>query len=325
MSSSLKTPGFASGWFVACFSDQLAPGEARPVRFFGQDLVLFRSESGEPVMLDAHCPHMGAHLGHGGKVRGDRVVCPFHAWEFGPTGDCVEIPYADKIPKKAKVACWPLVEKNGFVFVWYDRAKDPPSWQIPDMPEFGAPGWTAWSHGELEVKTHPREIVENVVDVGHFMPVHGTDVSTIENVFDAHKATQINSGTAYPIGGGHDHYSLEATYHGPAWQLTDWKGFLQARLVNCHTPIDEDRLLLRFGVLIQETDDVAKTELIAQKYVENMREGFFQDIAIWENLSFRERPILCAGDGPLMKLRQWYQEFYQPDSERVAALEARRA
>jgi 3-ketosteroid 9alpha-monooxygenase subunit A len=319
-----KTPGFASGWFVVCFSEQLAVGETRPVRFFGQELVLFRSQSGKPVLLDAYCPHMGAHLGHGGEVQGEGVKCPFHAWVFDAKGQCSEIPYADKVPEKAKVACWPLVERNGFLFVWYDRAKGPPSWEIPVMPEFEDPTWTTWFHGELEVKTHPREIVENVVDVGHFIPVHGTHVADIENRFEGHRALQINSGTAYPLGGGKDDYSLVATYHGPAWQLTEWKGFLDARLVNCHTPIDEDRLLLRFGVLLRRSGDEEKDALYADKYVENMREGFFQDIRIWEHMQFRERPVLCAGDGPLMQLRRWYQDFYQPDADRVAALESAR-
>jgi hypothetical protein len=36
-------------------------------------------------VLSAHCRHLGAHIGHGGTVNGDRVVCPFHGWEWGPT------------------------------------------------------------------------------------------------------------------------------------------------------------------------------------------------------------------------------------------------
>ena len=46
----------------------------------------FRTEAGEVAVLDAFCPHMGAHLGHGGKVEGGGLVCPFHAWKFDGAG-----------------------------------------------------------------------------------------------------------------------------------------------------------------------------------------------------------------------------------------------
>ena len=39
-------------------------------------------------MLDAYCPHLGAHLAEGGRVQGESVRCPFHAWEFdGASGE----------------------------------------------------------------------------------------------------------------------------------------------------------------------------------------------------------------------------------------------
>jgi 3-ketosteroid 9alpha-monooxygenase subunit A len=33
-------------------------------------------------------------------------------------------------------------------------------------------------------------------------------------------------------------------------------------------------------------------------------------VAIWENKCFRQVPVLCDGDGPIMKLREWYAGFY---------------
>ena len=44
--------------------------------------------------MDAYCPHLGAHLGHGGRVEGGAVRCPFHAWLWGGDGRCLEVPYA---------------------------------------------------------------------------------------------------------------------------------------------------------------------------------------------------------------------------------------
>ncbi len=56
--------------------------------------MLFRAEDGAPHLLDAHCPHLGAHLAVGGKVEAECIRCPFHGWKFdGADGTCVEIPY----------------------------------------------------------------------------------------------------------------------------------------------------------------------------------------------------------------------------------------
>lgn len=314
--------GYASGWFVTCFSEELKPGDVRPLSYFGQELVMFRTASGEPRILDAYCPHMGAHLGHGGKVNGEGITCPFHAWTFDGSGACTDVPYASKIPPRAKIECWSVREKNGMIFVWHDRGHGPPTWEIPDIEGFGTDAWTPWFHGMLEVKRHPREIVENVVDVGHFIPVHGTHVDEIRNEFTPLTATQINRGTAYPLGGGKDHYELNATYHGPAWQLTRMKGYLDVHLINTHIPVDEHTLQLRFAVSAKQSPDKPVSAEFLQTYVQNLREGFFQDIRIWENMTYRSRPILCDGDGPIIKLRQWYRAFYQAEAKRQEALAA---
>ena len=90
------------GWFGVGYSDELAVGEVRAVHYFARDLVLFRNDEGEVGLLDAYCPHLGAHLGHGGTVEGNSIRCPFHAWAFRPNGFCSSIPYAKAFPPRAK-------------------------------------------------------------------------------------------------------------------------------------------------------------------------------------------------------------------------------
>ena len=89
---------FPRGWFMVAASDQLGD---RPlaVRYFGQDLALYRGKSGRVVMLDAYCAHMGTHLArndssfviHDGQIEGDSIRCPYHAWRYGPDGRCDDI------------------------------------------------------------------------------------------------------------------------------------------------------------------------------------------------------------------------------------------
>lgn len=309
--------GYARGWFVIAWSKDLAAGEVKPLRYFGQDLVLFRTETGQATVLDAHCPHLGAHLGVGGKVVGECIECPFHAWRFDGAGQCTEIPYSDKpIPKRAATKSWPVVDRNGAIFVWHDADGGAPDWEVPTIEAVGDSGWTDWYPSCLEgVATHPKEIVENVADKAHFPTVHRTTVEVFENSYDGHCATQHTIGSATPAKGGKDSFDIVATYHGPAFQISDMRGVLHSHLLLAHTPIDAHTLDLRFAVMLERAGP--KTEQFAQLYVDNLRLGFHEDIAIWEHKVYRTSPKICDGDGPIGKLRRWYRQFFR--SSNVAA------
>ena len=159
---------FPNGWFQAMYSDDLAVGEVKSVRYHARDLVLFRDEEGQPALLDAHCPHLGAHLGVGGRVVGEALRCPFHGWEWAGDGRCVGIPYAKRIPANARVGSYPTVEKNGVIYFWYHAEGEAPSFEIPLLPEVADPDFTSpWSRTEWTIRTHPQEILENGVDFQH--------------------------------------------------------------------------------------------------------------------------------------------------------------
>ncbi|MDE0882587.1 MAG: 3-ketosteroid-9-alpha-hydroxylase, partial [Myxococcota bacterium] len=89
-------------------------------------------------------------------------------------------------------------------------------------------------------------------------------------------------------------------------------GVLHSMLINAHTMIDEQTLDLRFGVRLKTSKNAEKTKRIAAAYIENLTQGFLEDVAIWENKTYREVPLLCADDGPIMKLRKWYAQFFAP-------------
>ncbi len=55
----------------------------------GTQLVAFVDESGTPRVFPAHCPHQGAHLGHGGRIEDGCLRCPFHGLHFDPDGRCI--------------------------------------------------------------------------------------------------------------------------------------------------------------------------------------------------------------------------------------------
>src|ERR1700761_6755417 len=143
---------FPRGWFVAAFSSDLPAKGVKPLRFFGEKLVAFRGDDGQVHILDAYCAHMGADLGAGGVVVGDSIRCPFHAWRYCGTGECVEIPYAKKIPVKAKQRAWTVREVNGLVLVWHDERGGAPDFEIPVIPDYGSSDWTPWSTFHYAIK-----------------------------------------------------------------------------------------------------------------------------------------------------------------------------
>lgn len=84
---------------------QLKPGQVERVSALGLNLSVFRgSDSGQVFVTDAYCPHLGADLSAGGKVKQDQIECPFHLWRFdGRSGKCVDIPYAKKVSSEETV------------------------------------------------------------------------------------------------------------------------------------------------------------------------------------------------------------------------------
>src|SRR4051794_5995222 len=157
-------PRYPNGWFQVAYSEELPKGGVLPIHYFGKHMVLFRTEEGVATVLDAYCPHLGAHLGHGGKGVGDCIKCPFHAWKYDPRGAGVEGRYAKHIPPKAKVKKWHVKDVNGLLLVWYHAEGADPQWEIEPIAEYNNPEWTPYECRRWKIKTHNQEMAENAVD-----------------------------------------------------------------------------------------------------------------------------------------------------------------
>lgn len=90
-------PPYPNSWYSILESDQLAPKQVKEVYILGRNLVVWRGEeSGRAFVSDAYCPHLGAHLGVGGTVKGNCIECPFHQWSFDgcQNGKVANVPYS---------------------------------------------------------------------------------------------------------------------------------------------------------------------------------------------------------------------------------------
>ena len=94
--------GIPSGWYVVATSQEVTPGQVVRRRYFDRELAVYRTQSGELSVIDAHCPHMGAHLGKLGTVEGEVLRCGFHGFRYGLDGRCLATEYGSPPPEEAR-------------------------------------------------------------------------------------------------------------------------------------------------------------------------------------------------------------------------------
>ena len=78
-------------WYWALKSKELKKGQIKHLTFLGEELAIYRGDDEVVRVVQAYCPHMGAHLAEG-KVDGKGIRCFFHAWKFAENGELVDIP-----------------------------------------------------------------------------------------------------------------------------------------------------------------------------------------------------------------------------------------
>lgn len=319
---------YARGWFMIADAGE-ASSVPMPVRFFGEDMVLYRGESGRAYLVEAYCPHMGAHIGKNTTshvvrdkehVQGESIRCPFHGWRFGPDGKCNEIPYSDIIPKAARLKTYPIVEKAGIIWMWHDPEGLEPEYPLPDFGgHYDAPGWVNWKIDHLgDVDIHPCEIVDNIVDLGHMVPIHGVERCVyFANEFDRHVVHQYLVAD-YRVGTGQPSLRTDQDtwYTGP--------GFLQLELplenpvfmMIANTPIEEGRTRVWHASMVKMGDGsrplTGEERAEAFGLQEFYRVQLNEDFEIWANKRPCVNPLAVPADGPYGKLRIWYKQFHNP-------------
>jgi len=315
---------FASSWYQVAWSHELAVGAVVPLRYFGRELVLYRGEDGTPVVLDAICPHLGAHLGHGGCVSGGDIVCPFHGWRWGGDGSNVEIPYARRPNKAARIGSYPVREVNGCVLMWFDHDDAEPTWEPPRFEEFYSADYFALSpHGTAHIWKNvgfaPQHVMENSADFAHFKFVHkNAEIAVIDYVRPDWPVFRYQMATTYRTP---EEPSVPGELPGEMWGL----GLLMFRVLGVHdttqlvtvTPIDEAHSDLRISVVSRNTDGTEVPDGMALRIMRHQIKEIERDLPIWENMAYLNRPLLTPDEAKAFRiLRAWTRQFY-PGGERV--------
>ena len=299
---------YPTGWYFALESTKLPVGGVVPLSILGRDLVAFRTDDADQraVIVDAHCPHMGAHLGYGGVVDGNGIRCPFHAWRFDTDGKCDDVPYDRERPvPRVSVGCWHVHETSGLILIHYSESGAAPTWFMPDLPEWGQPGWLGYESTGWRIRMHVQELAENVPDMAHFATVHGVQGTPMAEVsVDGHiyRQRSLVKETGYE-------FTRQAAYGmGLIWlhSMQDKIVFLTAT-----TPVDDEYCDLRLLYLINEGEGATEISAAGRAAIDSISENTSRDVPIWEHKVYRERAPIVPGDGPILELRRWAKQFYE--------------
>lgn len=302
------------GWFSIGYPEDYVTGAPRAIYYVDRHLVAWRDEADHLHVQDAFCPHLGAHLGHGGTVEGCQLVCPFHGWKFDAEGTNTDIPYSERTNRKGTLRTFPVVERNGVSMVWYHP--DPsvaPMWEVPEVPEFADdPDWSTVIRTEHVIGAAWQEMAENGVDAAHFRYVHNTaEVPELEMYdTDTFPFSQMRSSQKFPTPRGVMEGRIDSRMIGPGMSVVEFSGIVDTVNLAVTTPISKDECIIRFNFRFKTMGDEATTRNVGNAFVREVDKQVLEDKPIWEHKAHLVRPALADTDGPLMKFRKWAAQFY---------------
>lgn len=348
-------PQYVHDWFSPLRSVDVVPGKITNFNFMGNDLIAFRESGmsgdkpGKVVVLDAQCPHFGAHRGVGGRVVDNCVRCPFHGLHFDAEGQCVKGDFVSdaKHLRHIKSQPWTVEEVASSIFIWHgpDRAR-------PDRPLlFTQPGFfDGWSEpvtnaGRPLAPTNVFFPTENIIDLQHFYAVHFWKVHDIER----HPAEDVDGSfgailnvtfTAFAqspsallrrLGEAYTSpFRFDVRVLGPGLALsiatlTPEQGGLQVMNIIAITPVNPTDCHIRVITSIKHSVDtranqlarrflgVGLEEVLSRVFLAIATKDFDGDEMIWTNRTFLANPRPVPDDGPIIGYRKWCEKFWPPD------------
>ncbi len=76
------------------------------------------------------------------------------------------------------------------------------------------------------------------------------------------------------------------------------------------TPVDQEMSEIVINFSMEALEDDALTAKVAELNDQITNLQFTQDVPIWENKTYRDRPPLTRVDGPVAEYRRWFRQFY---------------
>jgi 3-ketosteroid 9alpha-monooxygenase subunit A len=269
------------GWYLVAFEGELE-NELNAAVIGDRRLILVR-RGDELRAFDATCPHRGAHLGYGGRLTDDSIICPFHGYRvrLGRDGRG-----GFSVPEYA------VARGGGMVFVRCSNDADN--------------GWAAYlaqlerehvivNGFELRMRAPMTTIIENAFDRRHFDSVHGIRTDDFVVTATDEGALLVQSTFYVPTGRGPldvEPADYRALVVSPGVAAVSLSGSLQYTVVTGATDLPGDRACaVRLSIAFPRAAWPGQPPAhVVEPLLEHSRRGLEEDRVMWENLAADVEP-----------------------------------
>lgn len=164
-------------WYVAAYGQEVGR-DILGRTVLGEAIALYRTEDGQAVALADRCVHRRFPLSRS-RLEGDQVVCGYHGFTYDQAGACTFVPGQQRIPRTARVASYPVVEQDSFVWVWIGAPAQADPALVPRAPWLADPAYTTVC-GMEPLAARAGLLVDNLMDLSHETYLHGGYIGTPE-------------------------------------------------------------------------------------------------------------------------------------------------
>jgi phthalate 4,5-dioxygenase oxygenase subunit len=182
-------------WIPAFVPSELPEADGAPMRMrlLGEDLIAFRTTSGQYGLMAHNCPHRGASLFFG-RNEEEGIRCVYHGWKFDVTGQCVDMPNEpaeSDFKTKVRARAYPCVERNNIVWTYMGPRSTPPP--LPEWLPNLQPDCQVWMRLQ---ESNWLQALEGDIDTVHAFFLHSGHITTAQSLpgSDAYFITQQRHG-----------------------------------------------------------------------------------------------------------------------------------
>jgi vanillate O-demethylase monooxygenase subunit len=177
----IPTAVVRNAWYVAGLADDFPKEKLTGQVIAKRPMVIWRTKDGEVVAYDDRCSHKRFPLSKGRLMPDGTLECAYHGLRYDTSGKCVMIPShpTGPISPQAKVIGFPVVEQDGLVWVWPGDMELSKTRKPPRLPECKDAKWEAIPIGPMKVPANYLLLVENLLDITHFYPLHDGNIGDL--------------------------------------------------------------------------------------------------------------------------------------------------
>jgi nitrite reductase/ring-hydroxylating ferredoxin subunit len=292
------------GWYQIAFSNELS-STVSPAVVGSHRLVVLQGPGGIRI-ADALCPHRGANLGHGGRLEGNAIICPFHGFRIG-LGAAAE--HGLRVREHDALAVGDLV----FVRLW-DGPDNGFSTLMRSLSEkrIIRPGF------KLRLRAAAEMVIENAFDQAHFRPVHGIGLDGGFELLPS-EAGELSVSGSFDLppspwqrgqpGTGAGFIPFRAQAFSPGIVVSDLGGAYPYTVLTAATPVPEGGCVVRLSLALERDADRAPYPALVDFLLRRSREGLERDRVVWEHRSDELPPTYTPFDGPVRAFREFCASF----------------